>query len=187
MSTITKTIILKGNDKAILPRNANIISVAVDGFSSVTSSCDNLPTPVQMVCAGFHMAESNPSGGPTPAYQDVFLNGIVISGVRYDFTEFNINENNVANEVAGQFATAISTLSINNLFVDLKSAMSVDASRYSVHLLEFKIAADLIENSYIIGYGTVTGTPTNGSPILMFPMKRISDMPEFAQSLSNCS
>lgn len=83
---IIKTIILTDGEKGILPSTANIISVAIEGFSSVTSSCGNLPTPVPLLYYRLQFATDIPDDGGSDAWLDddtqyhgVVLNGIVTS------------------------------------------------------------------------------------------------------------
>lgn len=83
-SVITKTIVLTNNDKAVLPAGANIVSVAVDGFISVTSSCDNLPTPVPYKCYNLEFGTDIPDDGGTDLFNE---DNISYYGIRVNNVE----------------------------------------------------------------------------------------------------
>lgn len=82
-STITKTIVLKDNDTAVLPAGATIVSVAVDGFISVTSSCNNLPAPVPYKCYSLDFGTDISDDGGTDLMNEsnITYYGIRVNGV----------------------------------------------------------------------------------------------------------
>lgn len=87
-SVITKTLILNNNDSGVLPANVTILSVAVDGFISVTSSCNNLPAPVPYKC--YHIefgTDINDDGGTDLFNEDnIIYYGLRINGVESLFS-----------------------------------------------------------------------------------------------------
>jgi hypothetical protein len=74
-----KTLILTDNDKGVLPAGVNILSVAVDGFISVTSTCNNLPTPVPYKCYQLEFATDIPDDGGTDLFNE---DNITYYGIR---------------------------------------------------------------------------------------------------------
>lgn len=54
-TTVTQSIVVTPGQTVVIPAGATITSLILDGSISVTSSCDNLPTPSAYKCGVFYM------------------------------------------------------------------------------------------------------------------------------------
>ncbi len=73
-----RTYLLNAGDCIILPDDAEIESIIIDGSVSVTSECGALPTPSQYVCYRFAWEDDN-SG----SMQDAILHSLIVGANTY--------------------------------------------------------------------------------------------------------
>lgn len=66
IDTKLRTAIIKPGERIILPQDAVIQSLVIDGSIDVTSSCDNLPTPSSYRCGYFHLMLDNDNNDGHP-------------------------------------------------------------------------------------------------------------------------
>lgn len=83
----TRTVTIKPGEKVILPSDAVITGLVIDGAISVTSTCNNLPPPSVYQCGYFVYVRDDEAGeGP-------FDEGVsVIKTIKVGQTIFTINE-----------------------------------------------------------------------------------------------
>ena len=167
MPQIIKTITIKSGEQFVLPPGAVVTTV----IGMLGSSGCTLPSPSQLSCYAFQFSAANKSGSRTPAYDDVRLLGIILNGVKYDFTNpVLLDPGNGTNTDlhSVQFINAISNLPIGNLFFEVHSYSETDPDRFLVGVIWFKIPESLAENSYVIARGSITGNNFDeGTPIYL--------------------
>ena len=83
----TRTVTIKAGEKVILPLDAQITGLVLDGAITVTSSCNNLPEPSEYQCGYFiYVRDDEAGGGP-------FDEGVsTIKSIKVAETTFTINE-----------------------------------------------------------------------------------------------
>lgn len=90
-----KTVIIKPGETFILPKNATIEALILDGAINVESTCDNLPTPSSYICGYFKIVcdvDSNP--GHSMDELHTFYNTLYVGGNQYVMNRSVLNGDN---------------------------------------------------------------------------------------------
>ena len=89
-----RTYQLSGGDCIILPDDAEIEAIIIDGAVSVTSECGQLPTPSEYVCYRFSW-EDDESG----SMQDAIIHSLIIGANSYVIPSPNNQYNQTGNTI----------------------------------------------------------------------------------------
>jgi hypothetical protein len=124
----TRTVTIKPGEKVILPLDAQITGLVIDGAISVSSTCNNLPVPSAYKC-GYFIYVRDDEGGAGPFDEGVSI----IATIKVGETTFTINED----------ATNPSAAALNSHITDqaLFEVMHVDTT-----------TNDFSERKYIVVY-----------------------------------
>lgn len=144
-TTITQQVAtLNPGESVVLPAGANIVSVVTDGNITVTSTCNDLPTPEEYVCIRYDFAESD---APDPgALEDGSIVSVEISGTVYPL------------DIG--FGASISTIrdtindSLGPIFVVYSGAKDSSYDDRAEYALGVKIPSSLISSAKLKLQGT---------------------------------
>lgn len=146
MAAITstqRTAVLQPGQCIILPADAVVTSIILDGAATVTSTCGTLPTPSSYKCGFFSLLVDN-DDNPDHSMdeQDTYYVSIKVGG-----TTYIINELVVQGENPGT-ATAIGTLNLHitdTALFEFKAVTQTDLSKRSAVWLFFKVPEPLFD------------------------------------------
>lgn len=115
-----KTIVLRPGECVILPQDAVITSVILDGAASVTSTCGGLPAPSSYKCGFFSLIVDNDDNAGHPLNEeDTYYTSLTVGGNTYIINELIVQSENPG------VATSIGTLNLHITDTALFEFMSV--------------------------------------------------------------
>lgn len=146
-SLSTKSITLGPGDCVILPRDAVITSVIINGAITASSSCNNLPTPTTYVCGVFYLFASVSSDDAGPLDEEnTYYNSVTIGGTTYDIGEKVLQGDNPGTLTDISVLNSYITDSGIFQFTGLALAALTDRQRIAVY---FQVPADLFDETYL--------------------------------------
>lgn len=84
----TKTVVIKPGEKIILPKDAVIEALVLDGSISVESTCDDLPDPVSYKCGYFFIIIDADNSGDHSMDMDTKYNSLIVGDTTYTIDEY---------------------------------------------------------------------------------------------------
>jgi hypothetical protein len=138
-----QTIILQPGQCTILPKDAVITSVILDGAISVTSSCGELPPVSTYVCGSFFIwIDNDDNDGHSMNEENTLYTSLKVGGNTY-----MINEKIVQGENPGT-ATAVGVLNLhitNLALFEFTSVDQADGAKKSGITLNFRVPEELFD------------------------------------------
>lgn len=144
-----KTIVIPAGECAILPPDAVVLSVTVNGSATVTSSCGSLPTPSSYKCWRFLWGDMD--GGVS--YNDAYFTGIKIGTTTYTVAGFPTTEANTYDNGADFLTEVLPYSTPAGLVIDIVSGGGTDTDP---KCLAFKIP-DIFEAPILYWENPVVG------------------------------
>lgn len=104
----SKVIVIHAGETVVVPSNMEITGLILDGAISVSSTCDNLPTPTAQQCYQADWSVSEQTNGTLDEGEGA-IQYIKIGGVQYDINLTSTNPGlstafeNISNQIPGVF------------------------------------------------------------------------------------
>lgn len=165
-NTAIKTITVTAGECFILPVDAKITSVIVDGAVTFSSDgCPALPAELttkttQRVCAALLTQEANGSG--TPNYESVYLQGMRINGVNYPFSSELVSTESLKT----LWQSAIDSTSIGPL-IKIEDVHIETDNRGDVAFVVMKCPESFIDQDFFF-YARTSNAASGESPAEIF-------------------
>lgn len=165
-----KTISLKAGEQFVLPQGAELLSSS--DKTKITSTCGEI-TIADTECFLVYFGESNGPGSVT--YSDIYIDGVIISGTKYNFltsySPLNVTGTNPA--LVTGLMTRLDELGIGGLFQDACGWSDTDSSGTIANMV-FKTTPSVGLNISFTGIADTTVAGMSAIPIT-FPVLQYAD------------
>lgn len=126
-TTTQHAIILKPGESFTLPPNGTLVAIT----GQVSSTCDNVPEPEDLVCyhIGYALDKEDSGTSQTLEHQQVSIVAIYALGIKYDI---NVTDASDMDDVINQIVGALPSGFITNLYTDEPDEVG-DYFSYVIH------------------------------------------------------